>query len=90
MRAFLPQLDHKLEDFFRDLEGFLREDCLFQSSRRILLKTQKALSVQFYFPENKGDVSGLFRALFHAFESCVCGNGFRNVASSLNMCSIQA
>ena len=23
MRAFLPQLDHILEDFFRDLEGFL-------------------------------------------------------------------
>ena len=68
----------------------LEEDGLFQSSRRIFLKTQKALSVQFYFPENKGNVSGLFRALFHAFESCICGNSFRNVASSLNTCSIQA
>ena len=77
MRAFLPQLYHKLEDFFRDLEGLLREEHgLFQSSRRILLKTQKALSVQFYFPENKGNVSGLFRTLFRAFESCICGNGF--------------
>ena len=58
MGAFLPQLDYKLEDFFRDLEGFLRENGLFQSSRRILLKTHKVLSVQFYFPENKGDVLG--------------------------------
>ena len=91
MRAFLPQLDHKLEDFFRDLEGFLlEEDGLFQSSRTILPKTQKALSVQFYFPENKGNVSGLFSALFHAFESCICRNGYRNVASSLNTCNIQA
>ena len=49
MCTFVLQLDHKLQDFFRELEGILCEpDGFFQNSRR-LLKIRKALFAQMYF-----------------------------------------